>query len=376
MKMSESKEFPPAKNIRTLGALMKRHFIVYFRNWQTVLFTMMVPLVIVLVYILFLRPLETSLVEAEIANYIAAENITDELLDLICGLVDSWMISGIMAVSCITVSLNINTLMVRDKETGITKDFLSSPIPSTTIMISYFVFNFCVTSLINMVVLFVSLIYLACSGAVMINVSSFFALIGILLLSAFASALLTFFICNFISKESVLAAVVAIFSAAIGFLVGAYLPTSMLPSGVEALTGFIHGTYSASLFRNFFMSYPIEQMLATGIVTDEVVNSLMSYFSFDIQFFGYTVSPGTQVLVLFVFCAIYLALNLIFTQKYFFKLPKLKKKKKADVTENTEAINNSSPEPDITENISSQSEENAAVEDQNINDIQTPNEGG
>ncbi len=366
--MTKTKEFPFQKKMRTLGALMKRHFIVYFRNWQTVLFTMMVPLVIILVYILFLRPLETSAVEEEIANYL---EVTDELLNQVNGLVDSWMISGILAVSCITVSLNVNTLMVRDKENGITKDFSSSPIPASVITISYFLFNFCVTALINMIVFFISLIYLYCSGAIMINVTSFFALIGILLLSALAGALLTFFICNFISKESVLAAVVAIFSAAVGFLIGAYLPVSMLPDGVEALTGFFPGTYSASLFRNYFMSYPVEILSAE--VPAEVISALTSYFSFDIQFFAYTVPSYMQVIVIVIFCAIFLVLNLAFTQKYFFRLPESKKTKKTKAGVSAE-ISDASPNPDTSESIS-QGEENVVSEDHHDN-IQPPNEGG
>ncbi len=368
--MSDLREFPVAKKVRVLGALLKRHFKVFFRNWQTVLFTLMVPLVIVLVYILFLRPLETDMVEEAIAAYM---EVTDELLDEVNGLVDSWMISGILAVSCITVSLNIYTLMVRDKETGITKDFASSPIPSTMIMISYFVFNFCVDSLINLIVLFISLIYLFFSGAIMINVSSFFALIGIVLLSCICASLMMFFVCNFISRESVLAAVVAIFSAAIGFVIGAYMPVSMLPSGVEALTGFFPGTYSASLFRNYFMSYPVS-VLSEG-VSAEVISSITDYFSFDIQFFNWTVPPYMQVIVIVIFCGIFLVLNIAFCQKYFFRLPSFKKDKKKAAAAEAGEISDNSPQPDTTENISSQSEENEIIGEHDINNIDPP-EGG
>ena len=51
-------------NTSVLLALTKRHFLVFLKNWTVVLFTFLVPLVILLIYVLFLRPLEVNTIDS------------------------------------------------------------------------------------------------------------------------------------------------------------------------------------------------------------------------------------------------------------------------------------------------------------------------
>lgn len=322
-----------AEQFLLLITLTKRHFLVFFKNWVTVIFTMMVPIIILAVYILFLRDLELSSIRTAldgIEGLVGASRVKFETQ--VSAIVDSWMISGVLAVSCVTVSLNTCYILVRDKESGINRDFISSPIPQKTIMFSYFFFNMFVTFLINLLVLFICLIYLVAYGALMISPLDFFAIIGVLLLSTLNASLLTFFICSFINKDSVLSSIVAIASAAIGFLIGAYLPPNMLPDGVNALTTFFPGTYSAGLLRNYFMSTPIEKLISQPYVQaieglPEKIHELQDGFTLNISFYDYQVTPGLMAVVILVFSAIFLVLNLIFTSKNLFKFTKKNKRR-------------------------------------------------
>ena len=317
-----------------LEALTRRHLMVFFKNWITVIFTLMVPLIILAVYILFLRNMELSQIDNALNSIEGLGAPDKDFLHQVYAIVDSWMISGVLAVSCITVSLNTCYILVRDKESGINKDFLSSPIPQKTIMASYFFFNTLVTFSINLIVYFICLIYLVAYGALMISVSDFFAIIGILLLSTLNASLLTFFICSFIKKESVLSSIVAIGSAAIGFLIGAYLPPNMLPDEVNSLTTFFPGTYSASLLRNYFMSTPLEKLVEQPYVLEhqealqDFIDGIQNDFDLNIDFFGHTVTPGVMALVILAFSGIFLVLNLIFTSRNLFRFPKKQRKLK------------------------------------------------
>ena len=317
-----------------LEALTRRHLLVFFKNWVTVIFTLMVPLIILAVYILFLREMEIGQIKNALEAIEGLTTPTQSFLHQVYAIVDSWMISGVLAVSCVTVSLNTCYILVRDKESGINKDFLSSPIPQKTIMVSYFCFNAFVTFAINLIVYFICLIYLVAYGALMISVSDFFAIIGILLLSTINASLLTFFICSFIKKESVLSSIVAIGSAAIGFLIGAYLPPDMLPPQVNSLTTFFPGTYSAGLLRNYFMSTPLEKLMEQPYVVEnhdaleKFIGDLQNGFDLNIDFFGHTVTPGVMALVILAFSGIFLVLNCIFTSRNLFRFPKKQKKLK------------------------------------------------
>lgn len=312
-------------------ALTKRHFLVFIKNAPTVLFTLMVPMVILVVYALFLRPMELNQIKPLLPEQLIANT---EDVRKVYGLVDTWMFSGVLAVSCITVSLNTCCIQVQDKEKGVSKDFISSPIRSSSIMLSYFFFNMLVTFAVNLIVYFICLIYLVCYGAFLITASDFFAIIGIILFSTISASLITFFICSFIKNESVLSAMLAIFSAAIGFLIGAYLPSSMLPKGITFLTTFFPGTYSAGLFRNYFMSSQVSQLedllnsKYASYGANEIIENIKSSFSFNLNFFGEDVPPTSMVFAISVFIVIFLVLNLVFSSSKYLNLSKVKLPKK------------------------------------------------
>lgn len=319
--------------------MTRRHLMVFFKNIPTVIFTLMVPLAIFAVYILFLRQMEISTIKESMDQLIQSSGSSlasdadayQDALRKIYGIADCWMISGVLAVSCITVSLNTNYLIVRDKESGIRRDFTSSPISSRTIVASYFAFNVIVTFAVNLIVYLICLLYLFLYGAYMISLLDFFAIIGVLLLSVMSASLITFFICSFIHTESVLSPVVAIFSAAIGFLIGAYLPGTMAPKYVNYITTFFPGTYSAGLLRNYFLTNPIIQLkdFLSGYGLNDVVTQLESQFTLNIDFFGNNVPPSIMGLVIFAFIGIFGVLDLTIASKNLFRLPKFKKKKKS-----------------------------------------------
>lgn len=322
-------------------ALTKRHFLVFIKNVPTVIFTLMVPLAILLVYALFLRPMETSQIEESVSKLLPELSGNSAALKKFYALADSWMISGVLAVSCITVSLNTNYILVHDKENGLNRDAVSSPIDSGVIVLSYFTFNFLVTFIVNFIVYAICLIYLLCYNAYMISVLDFFANIGVILLSSISAALITHFICNFISTDAVMAPVVAIVSAAIGFLIGAYLPGDMMPSGIQSLTGFFPGTYSAGLFRNYMMSTPIEKLLADPSLSEHVkeVKEVVNMFNISISdnkdvsvyvsFFSLDINTFVMSLILLGSILVFLALNLGMSKKNnFFAFNQSKRKKK------------------------------------------------
>lgn len=340
---SHSDVYKKPNQINTLYYLVKRHIMVFFKDKSSVLFTLMVPLVVLAVYAVFLRPMEVKQLDGVISSQLGLnfnpDTANKEVLDLIHkvrGIADEWMISGVISVSCITVSLNTNAVMVHDKETGITKDFSSSPIDPTTTVVSYAIFNALVTFVVNLIVFFVCLIYLWGYGAILPDFVSSLAIIGIIVLSTISATLFTNFICSFINTGSTLASITAIFSAAIGFLCGAYLPASMMPRPVQYLTMFFPGAYSSGLLRNYFMATPFEELHSAllegsknGIISassqevNEFVKGVEGSFSLDMDFFGLKVSVSIMALIVLIFIGIFLILDIFFTpdsiQRFFKK---------------------------------------------------------
>lgn len=319
--------------------LTRRHLTVFFKNKVRLMYTLLVPVIIFAVYLLFLRALELEMVENTlVTNGITAETLGEALfarLNAKIGtLIDSWMLSGIIGISTITVALQTNTVIVEDKESGVNRDFASSPIRRNILVASYFLYNFIVTSLICLAFYVVCLIYLAAAGEFVLSFGRVLFILIVIFFSTLVSTLLTVFICSFVKTEGTMMSIVAIFSTAIGFLIGAYMPLGMLPQEmqwVQGLCAFIPNTYTCSLLRYAFMETPLAQLTALASemgIDPAVLAQISGEFGYDLNFFGAVVTPQFQSLALTVFIVVLLALNIGWGAKISEVLGLGKKKKK------------------------------------------------
>ncbi len=312
------------------GMLVKRNIKLYLKDKMMVFFSVLAPVIVLLLYILFLGDMQVNSiinsVQSEFGDSVDIEAITSMARVMI----NNWMISGVMGVSCITVAFNANTIMVRDRERGTINDVLASPVRRWVIYASYIMSCFIITMCITFIVLFFSMIYLACSGAFLLTASDFFAIVGIAILSVFSASFAMVLMISFFKSEGALASFSSVFTTAIGFLIGAYLPTSMLPVPIQYLTCFVPGTYSASLFRNFFLRAPMENMLSK--LDTDFVSKLMKEFSIEMDFFGIRISATMMTLSLVLSIVIFGALLMVLYSKkrsnFFLISKKIKKKKK------------------------------------------------
>ena len=222
--------------------LTGRHMLVLFRNKIRMFFTVMAPLIIFAVYILFLRNLELDSVKSAIMQINTDLGVNLNYADYqksVETIVDSWMLSGIIAISTITVSLQTNNIIVNDKENGVNRDFASSPVSKGLLIASYFLYNIIVTVIICFIFLMVCFIYLACLGEFTIDFVGFLQIFGIMVYSSISSVLFTVFICSFIKRDATMGSIVMIFSTAVGFIMGAYMPLGMMPGWVGNICVFV-----------------------------------------------------------------------------------------------------------------------------------------
>ena len=309
-------------NLNVFLNLTKRHFLVFFKNKIRVLYTLLVPIIILLVYILFLRNLELSTVQNIL--YELEVEATPELTTYINTLVDSWMLSGIIILSTITISIQTNNIIINDKENGVNRDFASSPIKNSYLIGSYFLFNFIVTMFLCLIVMLICFVYLAIMCEFFLTFIDFLIAFGVLTLSTATSTLLTIFICSFIKHESTLASIIAVFSTVAGFVIGAYMPLSMFPDWFRNICGFVPGTYSTDLMRFAFMATPLDGL--SGLVSDlnlangeELINNLFNSFGYEINLFGTNINVGYQALINVGFVVLFMILN-IFSVKHITKV--------------------------------------------------------
>ena len=118
-----------------------------------------------------------------------------------------------------------------------------------------------------------------------------------------------------------MASLIAVFSTAVGFLIGAYMPLGMLPAWVQSLCAFIPGTYACSLLRYSFMATPLAQLsdyvvnvmqVANG---QELIDAITGSFGYQLEFIGVQVNVEFQAVALAIFIVIFIVLNILSGKK-------------------------------------------------------------
>lgn len=269
--------------------LAVRGIKIFLSDRMSVFFSLLAPIIILMLYVLFLGDVQMDSLKQAMQGLPADENVLQAV-------VDSWMIAGVMAVSCITVTFTSQNLLVKDRESGIISDFLASPAKRSVIAASYILYNVVVSSIVCLIVLAIAFVYLAITGWYL-TAADVFAAIGMTILSVISVSVIATAACvTFVKTEGAHSGLVGILSAAIGFLIGAYMPVSTFPTAIQYITLFIPGTYSAGVFRSIFMEGAISEIEA---LSPFAADSVRDAYSVNIDFFGEKI--GTDIIaVIFV----------------------------------------------------------------------------
>lgn len=321
------KKKPCMDDFYALFILSKRNLMLFLKDKMSVFFSLLAPLIILMLYVLFLGDMQTRSLEGMFADY--------PFLTLpekgVRAFVDSWMMAGVLAVSCITVAFSANVVMVADKNKGISADAMASPVKSWVVQVSYFVADFVVTVFITMLLYAVCLSYLGIAGEFHLSVGDVFENIGIILLSVLTSTALSILVGSFFRSEGALSGFIGILSAAIGFLIGAYMPISLFPKAVQSLVGFVPGSYSAGLFRNAMMNGALDYLTEIDRLPEEIVskmrNEISQSYSMKLEFFGEQVGVIAMYVVLALCAVLFITLLFLPKDKLRIKLSALFKKK-------------------------------------------------
>ena len=180
------KEHDPVKALRNdvgiTAALAVRGIKIFLADKMGVFFSLLAPIIILMLYLLFLGDIQIDALKAQLEGIPYEENT-------VSAIVDGWMIAGVMAVSCITVTFTSQNVLVKDRENGMLADFLAAPVKRGAIAASYMIFNIIVSAIICLAVLCLAFIYLAITGWYL-TAADVFAAIGNTVLSIISVSVL------------------------------------------------------------------------------------------------------------------------------------------------------------------------------------------
>ncbi|MDR1939552.1 MAG: ABC transporter permease [Clostridiales bacterium] len=294
-----------------VSRLIRRNVGSFLKEPMTVFFSLLSPLIILLLYALFLRGIQVDGIAATLGG-------TGVSSAKVGALVDCWLVSSLLSISCLTVALNSMLVMVSDKGGGKLKDFLVSPVKPSILTISYFLSFFIITVAIAFILFAVCLVYLAAAGAFFLSLGDALSLIGLIVLSCFSSVTVLMLVMGFFKSSSASGGFSGIFSAMIGFFTGAYMPISTFPLGVQYAANILPGSHSTALFRNILMNGAINR-IADGLpdkhFAETFISNIQTTYSFKLNFFGTDMNTGMMYAYLAASVVIFFILNIV-AEKY------------------------------------------------------------
>ncbi len=286
----------------TLLQQTRRNLKIFLKDKANIFFSLLSPLIVLGLYVLFLGRVQTDGLLSALGD--AATPQAKRAIESFC---DAWMLVGCLSCACITVPLCACGIMVQDKKRGITADLMASPIPKWMPSAAYFLSILAAGLVISFIVLAISFLWLAASGSWFLSVADVFGCIGALVLSVLSSTTILSLVTGFLRSEGAFTGMNVIVGTVIGFLIGAYMPISYFPKGVQYFTLFIPGSYSAGLFRNLIMGGALDNI--GKVIAPEFASTLSKEFSLTLDFFGADITVGVMAAVLAATAVIFFAIE-------------------------------------------------------------------
>ena len=286
-------------------SLTKRNMKVFLRDKTGVFFSLLSPLLVLLLFILFLGDLQIDAVKGALES--------NGVLDLFpknyaSAVAYNWLIAGVLGVSCITVSFSCLSVIILDREKGIENDYKASPVSNIKVYIAYILGVFLSTLLIMIIVSIFGLIFLAATNSLNMNFTNVLVLYGGIILGSFNASLFAYALTSFIKTSGAHGAFTGLICAISGFLIGAYMPLSSFPKPIQYFCGLIPGSYSAGLCRTSLLN---NYMADATSKSAELGSALNDYFSIKVNLFGNSIDQSGMFVFLLVSTIIFLLVNII-----------------------------------------------------------------
>jgi multidrug/hemolysin transport system permease protein len=264
--------------LRGFIGLTKRNMLVFFTDKGTLFFSMLTPMIILLLYILFLKnSLLSALQNAAtgLENLVAAKDMAQ--------FVNGLLLTGIISSALITIPYNALEIIVRDREDRVDLDMLSTPVKRFEIILSYFCAAVISAFMQAMVVLAVGIGILSMSGDMYLTALDIAKLVGAVFLGTVSSTSVFMVVMMFFKSMGTCGAFMGILSAVSGFVIGAYMPLSQFNKGIQNVCNLVPATGITVLIRNYLTGGILRHMdeCIGGLDNGAFMKAMLDVFSYN-----------------------------------------------------------------------------------------------
>lgn len=300
--------------MKRLLAFTQRNLMVYLKNKSSIFFSVLTSVIVLGLYLLFLRDNYTQpLIEVadQMSLGLSAKDIS--LLS------DEVIIAATISLSTITIPVTVLQNVVNDKEKRIDYDILSSPLKRWEIILGYFLSAVIASFALSSLLTTIAWIYLYFQADTAVNTRNMLQIYSLNLLSSLSSSALYMIVVSFIQRQASFSSFFGLFSAMIGFIVGAYVPISQFPEMVQNIFLFVPQTLLTCLYRRLYTENLLDYLYQTTNhpAAAGFLNEMKRIFSIDVTFFGHDLT--NEMILVYVLVLMLLSLSIaifIYAKRY------------------------------------------------------------
>ena len=274
--------------MRGILGLIKRNLLLFFKDWQSILFSLLTSIIVLVLYLLFLKGTFVSAMQSAMEQYPGlASMVPQKDIDMFANL---FLLSGILGSAMISVPFSCITVLVKDRANKVDYDILSTPLKREQIIFAYFVSAVLTSTLLTDIILAVGLIGIRMQGNMYLNASQVVKAFSIVALGSISASAIFMIVVLFFKSVSACEAFFGILSAASGFVIGAYIPISQFSNGVQTVCNLFPASQITIMLRNILLNGLLEHINTSlaGVDQGMFVLSLKEYFTFQAKLFkGY-----------------------------------------------------------------------------------------
>ena len=272
--------------MRGILGLIKRNLLLFFKDWQSILFSLLTSIIVLVLYLLFLKGTFVSTIQSAMEQYPGlASVVTEKDIDMFANLL---LLTGILGSAMISVPFSCITTLVRDRANKVDYDILATPLKRGQIIFAYFVSAVLTSILLNSIILAVGLIGIRMQGNMYLNISQVIKAFSIVALGSISASAIFMIVVLFFKTVSACEAFFGILSAASGFVIGAYIPISQFSNEVQTVCNLFPASQITIMLRNILLNGLLEHINTSlqGVDQGMFVLSLKEYFSFQAKLFN------------------------------------------------------------------------------------------
>ncbi|EGL36350.1 ABC-2 type transporter [Oribacterium sp. oral taxon 108 str. F0425] len=274
--------------MRGILGFIKRNVLLFFKDWQSILFSLLTSIIVLVLYLLFLKGTFVSAIQSAMEQYPGLTSMVSQ--KDIAMFANLFLLSGILGSAMISVPFSCITVLVKDRANKVDYDILATPMKRGQIIFAYFVSAVLTSILLNSIILAVGLIGIRMQGNMYLNISQVIKAFSIVALGSISASAIFMIVVLFFKTVSACEAFFGILSAASGFVIGAYIPISQFSNEVQTVCNLFPASQITIMLRNILLNGLLEHINTSlqGVDQGMFVLSLKEYFTFQAKLFkGY-----------------------------------------------------------------------------------------